>query len=208
MGQHGPKGLVGGVQLLLLSGGLESSALAAWLRPSLALTIDYGQLPARGETWAASRVCSALDLEHHVLRVDCSDIGSGLLAGSEIDKQAPMPEWWPYRNQLLITLAGTWGIGRGVTEILIGSVASDSRHADGTADFYDLLGRLMVFQEGNLRVRAPGIEMSSVELITKSGITDAVLGWTHSCHISDIACGSCPGCAKRRDVLTGMDRLL
>lgn len=196
------------MQLLLLSGGLESSALATWLRPPLTLTIDYGQVSARGEMWAASRVCDELDLEHHALQADCSTVGSGLLAGRESDKQAPVPEWWPYRNQLLATLAGAWGISRGASEILIGSVAGDSSHADGKADFYDLLNRLMALQEGGLQVRVPGIEMSSAELIAESGISDAVLGWTHSCHVSDIACGSCPGCSKRRDVLTHIGRLL
>lgn len=196
------------MQLLLLSGGLESSALATLLRPPMALTIDYGQKPARGEMWAAGQVCAELGLEHHVLRADCSVVGSGLLAGRESDGQAPVPEWWPYRNQLLVTLAGAWGISRGINEILIGSVAGDGRHADGTADFYEQLDQLMAFQEGALRVGVPGIEMTSAELIAESGVSDAVLGWTHSCHVSDVACGSCPGCAKRRDVLTGMGRLL
>jgi 7-cyano-7-deazaguanine synthase len=196
------------MQLLLLSGGLESSALAAWLRPPLVLTIDYGQLPARGEIWAASQVCRELGLEHHVLRADCSAAGSGLLAGRESDEQAPVPEWWPYRNQLLVTLAGAWGISRGASEIVVGSVVSDGRHADGTAGFYEQLDALMALQEGGLRVRVPAIEMASAELIAASEVSDAVLGWTHSCHVSDVACGSCPGCAKRRDVLTEMGRLL
>lgn len=196
------------MQLLLLSGGLESSALAARLRPPLVLTIDYGQLPARGEMWAASQVCSELGLEHHSLRADCSAVGSGLLAGRESDELAPVPEWWPYRNQLLVTLAGAWGITRGASEILIGSVEGDGRHADGTPDFYEHLDRLMARQEGGLRVRVPAIGIGSAELIAESGIGDAVLGWTHSCHVSDVACGSCPGCSKRRDVLTGMGRLL
>lgn len=196
------------MQLLLLSGGLESSALAAWLRPPLVLTIDYGQLPARGEAWAARQVCRELGLEHHTVRADCSAVGSGLLAGSASDKQAPVPEWWPYRNQLLATLAGAWGISRGATEILVGSIAGDGRHADGRLDFYELLSRLMVLQEGGLRVRAPAIEMSSAELIARSGLNDSVLGWTHSCHVSDLACGSCPGCTKRLHVLTELDRLL
>jgi 7-cyano-7-deazaguanine synthase len=135
------------VRLLLLSGGLESTALAAWLRPELTLTIDYGQLPAQGEMWAASQVCRELDLNHHVLRADCSATGSGLLAGSDPDPQAPVPEWWPYRNQLLVTLAGAWGISRGASELIIGSIASDGRHADGTAAFYEQLGLLMTLQE-------------------------------------------------------------
>lgn len=196
------------MQLLLLSGGLESSALGAWLRPPLALTIDYGQLPAAGEIWAASQVCRELGLTHSVLRADCSAVGSGLLAGRESDEQAPVPEWWPYRNQLLVSLAGAWGISRGATEIVIGSVAGDGAHADSTLAFYEQLDRLMALQEGRLRVRAPAIEMSSAELLDASGISDAVLGWTHSCHRHVVACGSCPGCAKRQQVLAGIGRLL
>lgn len=195
------------MQLLLLSGGLESSALAAWLKPPLALTIDYGQLPAAGEKWAAANVCRELNLEHHVLTADCSAAGSGLLAGEASDAHAPVPEWWPYRNQLLATLAGAWGIGRGVTEILIGTVAGDSLHIDGRADFFSSLDQLMALQEGGLRVRAPAIGMSSNELITQSGVSNSIIGWTHSCHISKIACGSCPGCAKRRAVLIEAGRL-
>jgi 7-cyano-7-deazaguanine synthase len=196
------------VRLLLLSGGLESSALAAWLQPEVTLTIDYGHIPARGEIWAASQVCRELDLAHQVLRVDSSEVGSGLLSGRDRDELAPVPEWWPYRNQLLITLAGAWGIGRGIGEILIGSVAGDALHIDGTSGFYEKLDQLMAFQEGGMRVRAPGLALSSTELIEKSGVSDAVLGWTHSCHISNVACGLCPGCAKRRDVLVEMGRLL
>jgi 7-cyano-7-deazaguanine synthase len=196
------------VQLLLLSGGLESSALAAWLRPPLVLTIDYGQLSARGEMWAASRVCRELGLEHHTLHADCAAVGSGLLAGRESDEQAPVPEWWPFRNQLLVTLAGAWAISRGGSEIVVGSVVGDGGHADGTAEFYEQFDRVMALQEGGLRVRVPAIKMSSAELIAESGVTNAVLGWTHSCHVGDVACGSCPGCAKRRDVLTAIGRLV
>jgi 7-cyano-7-deazaguanine synthase len=196
------------LQLLLLSGGLESSAVAAWLRPQLALTIDYGQLPAEGEIWAASRVCVELGLEHHSLRIDCSQIGSGLLSGSKTDELAPVPEWWPYRNQLLVTLAGGWGIGRGISEILVGSISGDNSHIDGTAPFYEALDHAMALQEGSIHVRAPAIEMSSAELIAASGISDEVLGWTHSCHSASVACGSCPGCSKRRSVLESLGRLV
>jgi 7-cyano-7-deazaguanine synthase len=57
-----------------------------------------------------------------------------------------------------------------------------------------------------VRVTAPAIEMSSAELIERSGVTDAVLGWAHSCHVADVACGSCPGCLKHADVLSKMGR--
>lgn len=196
------------MELLLLSGGLESAALAAWRRPSLTLTIDYGQLPAAGELAAAAAVCRELSLDHAVLRVDCSELGSGLLAAAKQMDDAPSPEWWPYRNQLLVTLAAGWGLPRGATRITIGSVVGDGeRHVDGTAAFYTALDGVVAMQEGGLRVEVPAIGMTSEELIERSGVTDAVLGWTHSCHRADLACGACPGCAKRRDVLTVMGRL-
>jgi 7-cyano-7-deazaguanine synthase len=195
------------MDLLLLSGGLESSALAAWNCPEMTLTIDYGQTAAAGEIRAASAVCRELGLPHHVLRIDCREIGSGLLAGSAAAADAPTPEWWPFRNQLLVSLAAGWALPRGVTRIIVGSVRGDGeRHADGTAGFFESLDRLLAIQEGALRVEAPAVRMSSQELIEVSGITDAVLGWTHSCHTGELSCGSCPGCVKHRAVLEDLGR--
>jgi 7-cyano-7-deazaguanine synthase len=195
------------MELLLLSGGLESAALAAWRRPTLTLTIDYGQRPAAGEVEAAAAVCQELGLDHHVLRVDCSEVGAGLLAAEEPLNGAPSPEWWPYRNQLLVTLAAGWGLPRGATRITVGSVAGDGRrHVDGTAAFYTALSAVISMQEGSLSVDVPAIQLTSDELIERSGITDAVLGWTHSCHRANLACGACPGCAKRREVLARIGR--
>lgn len=196
------------MELLLLSGGLESAALAAWRRPPLTLTVDYGQRPAAGELAAAAAVCRELGLDHHVLRIDCGELGAGLLAAQEPVADAPSPEWWPYRNQLLVTLAAGWGLSRGVTSITVGSVAGDGqRHVDGTAAFYSALDALVAMQERGLHVEVPAIEMTSDELIECSGVGDEVLGWTHSCHRADLACGACPGCAKRRDVLSRLGRL-
>jgi len=196
------------MELLLLSGGLESTALAAWRRPDLALTIDYGQTPARAEAEAASAICRDLGLEHHQLRVDCRHLGSGLLASSEPAANAPSPEWWPYRNQILVNLAAAWGLSRGITSSTVGAVLGDGeRHVDGKAACYERLDVRLAMQEGGMRVSAPAANMTSEELITASGIPDAVLGWTHSCHRSDLSCGDCPGCAKRREVFEHLGRM-
>jgi 7-cyano-7-deazaguanine synthase len=196
------------MELLLLSGGLESSALAAWRRPQLTLTIDYGQTPAAGEIRAAAAIARVLGLAHNVLRVDCSQVGSGLLASAGPVAHAPTAEWWPYRNQLLVTLAAGWAAPRDVRSITIGSVIDDGkRHTDGTAGFYEHLDALVAMQEGGVRVEAPAAEMTSEELITASGITDAILGWTHSCHTSNLSCGTCPGCVKHGEVLERLGRM-
>jgi 7-cyano-7-deazaguanine synthase len=185
----------------LLSGGIDSTALAWWKRPIVAYTVDYGQASARGEIRAASAVCHAMRLRHEVITVDCSALGSGDLAGAEPLEIAPVPEWWPFRNQLLVTVAGMRAVASGIESVLVGSVASDCQHRDGTAEFFEQLNKLMVFQEGGVRVKAPAVAMNTVELVQQSGIPRSVLAWAHSCHTGEFACGACRGCGKHYSVI-------
>jgi 7-cyano-7-deazaguanine synthase len=187
--------------VLLLSGGLDSAALAAATRPTTCLTIDYGQRPADAERTAAQHLCADLELEHATVRVDCSAIGGGLLAGTELDS-APSPEWWPFRNQLLVTIAAAWAHNNGHDVVVAGSVRTDGeRHRDGASAFYELLDEVVAFQEGAIRVAVPGITKTTEELIEASGIPLRSLAWTHSCHVANLSCGLCPGCEKRTRVL-------
>src|SRR6201999_1421261 len=113
--------------------------LAAWKHPDVAVTVNYGQIPAPGEIRAAAEIATALAIEHHVVTVDCSSLGSGDMAGRPQANVAPIPEWWPFRNQLLVTLAAMKAIALGVSTLYVGSVASDAQHADGSLRFYELL---------------------------------------------------------------------
>lgn len=188
-------------QCLLLSGGIDSTSLCYWHRPELALTVNYGQVSAQGEILAAQEVCRVLGVRHEVLEVDCSPIGSGHLAGEPAAEVAPVPEWWPYRNQLLGTLAAGYAIREGLTEVVFASVKTDGVHADGTPQFYQALDGLVKMQEGSVRVSAPAIELTTVELVRQSEIPRDVLGWTFSCHTSDLACGECRGCYKHHHIM-------
>lgn len=181
---------------LLLSGGMDSISVAWWKRPDVAITIDYGQRAARAEITASAAVCEALGIRHEVVHIDCSRLGSGDMAGTSPLPVAPVPEWWPYRNQLIITVAAMAGIRIGVTELMIGAVASDGVHADGRAEFIKEISRLLAMQEGGLTVTAPAQHLTAVELAQSSGVPREILGWAHSCHVGDLACGGCRGCVK------------
>lgn len=190
-----------GRRLLLFSGGIDSTALAAIHRPELSLTVDYGQRSAVGEARAAAHLARLIGMEHRFVTVDASAVGAGLLLndGTSIDDSAP--ETWPMRNQLLLTIAAAYAIRHDFLEVLVGTVRGDGdRHRDGTREFFDLADRITSYQEGGIRVRAPGIDRSASELLAESRLGPDVVGWTHSCHRASIACGDCPGCWKRAAV--------
>ena len=185
---------------LLLSGGIDSTALAFQFRPRLGITIDYGQRSARGEIRAAEQVAKELSIEHEIVRVDCSHLGSGDLSSQPALPCAPEREWWPYRNQFLVTVAVMRGISLGIKTLIVGSVKSDSFHIDGQPGFYEKLDSLVSMQEGGIRVEAPASQLSTAELVRASGAPLSLLGWTHSCHTGEFACGQCRGCLKHRSV--------
>lgn len=181
---------------LLLSGGMDSTSIAWWKRPDVAIFVDYGQKPAAAEETASRAVCEAIGLRHEVVRADCSGLGSGNMSEAPALAIAPVPEWWPYRNQLVLTLAGSAALRLGAKHLMIGTLATDGEHADGRSEFIDAISGLMAMQEGGLTVGAPAIGLTAVELVRTSGIPQSVLGWAHSCHTGNLACGQCRGCRK------------
>jgi len=181
---------------LLLSGGMDSISIAWWKRPDIAISVDYGQRAAAAELEAAGAVCRAIGIRHEIVRADCSALGSGDMAGLPPIAAAPVPEWWPFRNQLILTLAGIAAVRLGISDLMIGALAADGEHADGSPDFIEAISTLMSLQEGGITVTAPAISMTAVDLVRMSGIPREVLAWAHSCHIGDFACGQCRGCVK------------
>lgn len=181
---------------ILLSGGIDSMALAYWKLPQLAFTIDYGQVCADAEIRAATKVALDLGMEHHVIKVDCSELGSGLLSGAKPIDGAPVEEWWPYRNQLLVTLACMKGISLGLRKLYVGSIMTDGLHKDGTPEFYRLMNELMEYQEGGIKIEMPAAEMNAYQLVEVSRMPKESILWSHSCHTSNMPCMKCSGCMK------------
>lgn len=186
---------------LLISGGMDSVCIAWWKRPSHGITIDYGQKPALGELRAASAVCNTLGIEHLVIRTDISALGSGDLAGNAPSVKAPASEWWPYRNQFLLSLAAMQCHQLDVNVLMIGALKTDGFHADGSVEFIEKMNDLFDLQEGVLKVEAPAITLTAGELVKVSKIPSELLSWSHSCHVSDVACGFCRGCQKHFETM-------
>lgn len=191
------------MRALLFTGGLDSTALAWMLRPEKLVFFDYGQRPAKGEERAARAVASAVGIALDVRRVDMSAFGHGTMStsGMPLASASGTPdEFWPYRNQMLITLAAMTYAADPLAEILVGTVVGDDAHPDGRKEFVSAIDGLL-WQQSGVRVVAPAIEMTTLQLIRKSCVPKSVLGWTFSCHTGEWACGDCRGCNKHRQVI-------
>lgn len=186
---------------ILLSGGMDSVCLAHWKIPDIAFTIDYGQRSSEGEVRAARVVAENLGIRHEVLVADCSALGSGDMAGQPPLEIAPAQDWWPFRNQHLLTVAGMRAVTLGIDELMFGTVASDTFHTDGTKVFFEQINKLFKLQEGSLQVITPAIELTTVQLVRESSIPRSLLAWSHSCHTQAFACGQCRGCVKAYSVM-------
>jgi 7-cyano-7-deazaguanine synthase len=182
---------------LLLSGGIDSSALAFWKRPAVCFTINYGHRPAQAEIAAARHIAGKVGSRHEIVTIDCSSLGSGDLTTKPALQIAPAPEWWPFRNQLLITFCAIRALELDIGELMFGSVCSDAIHGDGTQEFFAAMQAALGCQEGALKLSAPAISMTSQELVSVSRIPLDSLLLTHSCHTGDLSCGSCRGCQRR-----------
>ena len=194
-------------KLMLLSGGLDSAAVASIERPDRALFVNYGQVPAEAERNAARAIAQHLDLELDEVDVDLSTLGSGLLAGHPQVVGAPTPEWFPFRNQHLVTIAAAQALKHDLGAVVLGLVKGDGeRHKDGTPEFASMVDTLVRHQEGEVRVLAPYIDARPHELLARSGLGEDAMHQTHSCYRSGTACGQCPGCTRRTEVLQRLTR--
>ena len=185
---------------VLLSGGVDSICLTYGIKPEIAYTIDYGQTVAEREIYVSKYICNELEIKHVVITFDCKKLGSGSLANSLSSDISPSKEWWPFRNQLLVTLASMQAVKDSVNEIYLASVKSDNFHKDGTNEFYKLINDLLVYQEGEIKVTCPTLEYYSHELVSKYNVPITLISMAHSCHISNLACGKCSGCIKQLKV--------
>lgn len=189
---------------ILLSGGIDSLALAFWKRTEIevAVTIDYGQLNAKAEINASKNFCDTFKIKHEILKMTFDKLGAGeMKKNGKSLKMASSPEWWPYRNQYLITIGCMKAIEYNVKSLIVGTVSDDSHHKDGSKGFYELINKLVNLQEGGLIVEAPGINITSLDLVKISQIPIEILCLAHSCHKKNEPCGICNSCTKYAQVM-------
>jgi len=202
--------------ILLLSGGLDSATvLAMVLREGWsvhALSFEYGQRHAR-ELEAARYLANQPGvLSHHVLNVPVGQIGGSSLT----DFSMPIPQqlsegipntYVPARNLIFLSFAASLAEAQGVSDIFLGVNAVDySGYPDCRPAFLESFERTVALgtkawdKGGTLRIHAPLLHLTKVDIIKKGLALGVDYKHTISCYQIDeqgLACGVCDSCRLR-----------
>lgn len=203
--------------LVLLSGGLDSSALLAQTRAGggdvFALSVDYGQRHRR-ELDAAAAVAAHYGVHHAV--IDLTGWGRLLTGSALTDPAVPVPHGHyaapsmaativPNRNATLLCAAAgvalSWGCSRVLTAVHAGDhpVYPDCRPEFITAlDIAVALGT-----DEQVRIDAPFVDVDKTEIARRAGRLGLPVALTWSCYEGgDVHCGQCGTCVERIEALT------
>jgi 7-cyano-7-deazaguanine synthase len=206
----------GRLAVVLLSGGLDSTTVAAIARAHgwrlLALTIDYNQRH-RIELEHAAKVAEALGAERHiVLPLDLTGFGgSALTADIDVPKGGVEPgipvTYVPARNTIFLSVALGWAEAAGARDLFIGVNALDfSGYPDCRPEFIAAFEAMAntatkagVEGEG-FKVHTPLMTLDKAGIIAAAKAVDAPLHLTWSCYDPTPAgtpCGLCDSCRLR-----------
>src|SRR5712692_10537281 len=156
----------------LVSGGLDSSLMALWVRDSnveqFPLFVDYGQ-KARLREWAA---CQRVLKAHRLptpRRVNLGGFGRLVPSGLTNARRDPLGEaFLPGRNLLFLLVAAAYAASRGAGGVAIGLLNESHRvFADQSVHFLEDAQRMLRTATANatLRVVAPLMTMTKMDVL-------------------------------------------
>lgn len=202
--------------VVLLSGGLDSTALASELVDTegagavYALGVNYGQRHAR-ELLSANAVAAHLGIDFGV--VDLRAVGSMLSSSLTTDTPVPHGHYAddnmratvvPNRNAIMLSVAVGIASSRGHDAVATAVHAGDHPvYPDCRPEFIQALSyAAQVGTEGigNVRVIAPFVNLSKDEVLTTGQAVGAPYALTWSCYEGgELHCGRCGTCVERAE---------
>lgn len=200
-----------GNNVLLASGGLDSTTLAYWLidkgEDFTPVFINYGQHCHEKEL-STLREVMPKSVAKKIEVLDISSVyrhsKSAFINERDLweDNVTADDLYIPYRNILLLTIGATYAQSVGGTKVYSAFINSNhAKEIDCSKEFFDRMDD-MLDDYGTIKIIMPFLEMSKLE-VAKIGIQlKAPIGVTFSCQASSkIPCGACPNCVDRLDAL-------
>ena len=200
--------------ILLASGGLDSTTMAYWLgNVGLSFTpifLDYGQHCVEKEWSTLKKVLPAHS--RPPTRIDISDIFAN--SSSRMIKEADLwtedvtdnDLYVPYRTLLFFSVAISIAQSMNFTEVYAGFI--NSNHAKEIDCSIGFLNNLEALAEdvGPVRIRLPFRDKSKTDVARLAIQLGVPIGTTYSCQVySDVPCGACPNCVERLNAISNME---
>jgi len=201
--------------VVLMSGGLDSSVLAAYAKRELfcdvhGLGVNYGQRHAV-ELQHAAMVAAAMDIPFQV-----ADLTSlrGLLGGSsQTDASIPVPEGHyadesmkatvvPNRNMIMLSVAAGHAIALGARAVLYAAHSGDHPiYPDCRPQFVLALAEAMALCHYEpIQLTAPFVNRSKANIARLGRDLSVPMDLTWSCYKGgEKHCGKCGTCVERRE---------
>jgi 7-cyano-7-deazaguanine synthase len=199
-------------RVVLLSGGLDSSALAFLLNlrspRDFGLFVDYGHVTAAAERRASKRIAETYGFEIAEVSVPgLITVGAGTLArqgpAEKADglNESQKAEWFPARNLLLVSIGAAFLGARGGGTLLIGR--SEMTYRDTTLEFVNAANNaLLQAFDPRAAVRLESPSAPRLELLAAACIQGFEPRLTFSCNRRDDRhCWRCTSCMDRERFL-------
>lgn len=217
--------------VVALSGGQDSTTCLYYARahyaPVKAVAFDYGQRH-RIELEAAATVAEGAGVDLAIFKVSAlREMAASGLTNPDIEIAADARDtgntyaadrglpssFVPGRNLILLGLAASWGVTRGLDTLVTGVCQEDrAGYPDCRGEFVRALEvaiKVGVDHPG-FRIDAPLLNRSKVQtwqLANELDCLDAVIGDSHTCyegkreqlHAWGYGCGECPACVVRAE---------
>jgi 7-cyano-7-deazaguanine synthase len=186
---------------ILLSGGIDSTALAYKNRNHCCLTIgfNYGQRHVSEVRYARA---TAKKLGMEFIEVELFQV-KDLFLRCALTDGASDSVVAKNRNEVFLSIACAIAAGKGIPEVLFGATAEDyARFPDCRPAWLDSLNKTHRLAQLKVRVSAPFIHKTKsqvVELARKLGVP---FEETMSCYAGN-NCGKCLACKTRKAALCG-----
>lgn len=186
--------------IVLLSGGLDSSTLLAYVQKEMGMTpvpvfFDRKQQNHDAEFFAAKRVCETLGIRLHTASI--RDWREGIPPEVRMED---IP-----RNAIMIFLAIPYAIAHSCSAIAIGSNVDDAGMKDSSKEFVSACNNLLQVVTPGVAVLAPFLEnhmkKSDVAAWAYKHRGIDFINATVSCY-KEAPCKACPACQAR---ITALD---
>jgi 7-cyano-7-deazaguanine synthase len=206
--------------LVLLSGGMDSTALASKLVKENgpanveSLSVHYGQRHSK-ELESARAVAAVLGIIHHEI-----DLGilRHHLTGSALTDDIDVPDGHyaeqtmratvvPNRNAIMLSVAVGVAVSRGLEQVATAVHAGDHFiYPDCRPEFIaamDRAARTGTESFGDIRIVAPFVNVTKADIATIGASVGAPFPLSWSCYKGgEIHCGACGTCYERREAFT------